>query len=218
MLIKGSHCVITGVSGATGHHLREAMTAAGAKVTGTQSPNSRPHPDNYSVDMTDPTAVVSLVNELISVHGHIDIWINVVGGFSMGMPVETTTPEEWNRMWSMNFLTTLHACQAILPHFKTRKQGRLINFGSAAALDTMPLASPYLVSKAAVHTLTRAISLELEGDITCNAILPGVIDTPANRESMPTANFDSWVTPARLSAEILDLLSTNRSGELIVLS
>ena len=217
MRIKDSCCVITGVTGATGRQLREALTRAGARVIGIPSASRPSGSLDYPTDLTNPESVSTTVAEICSDHGAIDIWINVVGGFAMGSSTEETSSAEWDRMWTINFLTTLNSCQAILPHFKAHRKGRLINFGSAAVRQGMALASPYLVSKAAVHTLTQVISLEVSDDITCNAILPGVIDTPANREAMPSADFGTWVTPAQLGAAIIELLPTNRNGELIVL-
>ena len=79
----------------------------------------------------------------------------------------------------------------------------------------MPLAGPYCVSKSMVHMLTKLISQEVSDDITCNAIVPGVIDTPKARKSMPNANFSEWSKPTDLAKSVINILNSEINGELI---
>ena len=95
--------------------------------------------------------------------------------------------------------------------------GRIINMGAQAATGGMPLAGPYCTSKIAVHTLTKIIALENEGGITCNALVPGIIDTPSNRMQMPRANHGNWVGPGKIAKKIEELLLSDENGALISL-
>ena len=95
--------------------------------------------------------------------------------------------------------------------------GRIINMGAQAAINGMPLAGPYCTSKMAVHTLTKIIALENSRDITCNALVPGIIDTAANRDQMPEANHGNWVTPKKIARTIEELLLSDKNGALISL-
>ena len=127
--------------------------------------------------------------------------MNIIGGFSMGNHVEEGY-DDWTYMYNTNFMTALNCCQQILPVMKNSGWGRIINIGSQAATHGMPLAGPYCASKAAVHSLTQIIALENCTGITCNAIVPGIIDTPTNRNNMPDADHSSWVTLDSLAKNI----------------
>ena len=133
----------------------------------------------------------------------------------MGKSVEQDQ-DSWEKMHAINFTTCLHGSQAALHIMKKQGYGKIINIGSRAAIDGFPNAAPYLVSKSSVHALTRYIALEnSDNKITCNAILPGVIDTPANREAMPDEDFSGWETPLQIAKKIEGVIASNVTGELI---
>jgi 3-oxoacyl-[acyl-carrier protein] reductase len=140
--------------------------------------------------------------------------MNIVGGFTMGNHIEENN-DTWNYMYNTNFMTTLNCCQQILHKMKLDGWGRIINMGSQSATRGMPLAGAYCTSKAAVHTLTRIIALENGGNVTCNAILPGIIDTPANRKQMPGADHSNWIAPKQIAVQIEGLLLSDENGALI---
>jgi NAD(P)-dependent dehydrogenase (short-subunit alcohol dehydrogenase family) len=145
----------------------------------------------------------------------IDVWINCVGGFSMGSSIENDTTN-WKTMFDINFLTCLHGSQAALMHMSKQGRGNIINIGSQAAIDGFPDAAPYLVSKSSVHMLTRLIALEnTHNNITANAILPGIIDTEANRKAMPDEDFSTWQTPIDIALSIERTIDSNESGLLV---
>jgi NAD(P)-dependent dehydrogenase (short-subunit alcohol dehydrogenase family) len=142
------------------------------------------------------------------------VWINTVGGFTIGKPVEECI-NEWEKMHLINFETTLNCIKNILPIMKENKFGRIVNFGSRTGEKGMALAGPYSVSKSSVHNLTKTISLEVSRDITCNAVLPEIIDTPANREAMPNANFNTWSNPIDIADKIESIIKSKSNGQLI---
>ena len=134
----------------------------------------------------------------------------------MGDLIENT--EDWEKMHSINFITCLNGCRAILPQFKKQNYGCIINFGSKEALDGFPTAAPYLISKSAVHSLTKLISIEMnDSQARCNAILPGIIDTPANRTAMPDEDYSTWETTDQIGSKINNILTDSISGELVTL-
>ena len=165
-------------------------------------------------DLTIKRDVNKIHDSILNEYGTIHAWINVVGGFIMGNTVEDSK-SKWKDMLSVNFTTTLNCCEIILPTFKKNKFGRLINFGSQVGKTGIPFAGPYCVSKAMVHMLTKVISQEVTDDITCNAIVPGVIDTPQARKSMPNADFSTWSSPVDLGRSVIKLLGSRKNGELI---
>jgi len=77
------------------------------------------------------------------------------------------------------------------------------------------LAGPYCASKVAVHSLTKIIALENNNGVTCNALVPGVIDTPENRKNLPGANYKSWVTVDKIANKIAEVVCSNESGLLV---
>ena len=165
-------------------------------------------------DLYSKKDVEKIHQNIIKEFGTIHAWINIVGGFTMGNVIEDAN-KTWDEMINVNFLTTLNCCEVILPTFKKNKFGRLINFGSQVGNTGMPLAGPYCVSKSMVHMLTKLISQEVSDDITCNAIVPGVIDTPKARKSMPNANFSEWSKSTDLAKSVINILNSEINGELI---
>ena len=111
-------------------------------------------------------------------------------------------------MFALNLSTALHASRAALPHLKASDAGRIVNVGSAAALKAGAGMGAYGASKAAVHALTQSLAEELKTTaVNVNAVLPSIIDTPANRADMRDADPAQWVAPADLAAVILFLAS-----------
>ena len=111
-------------------------------------------------------------------------------------------------MFALNLKTALNACKAALPYLLESGAGRIVNVGAQTALKAAAGFGPYAASKSAVHRLTESLAdeLKLKG-VTVNAVLPSIIDTPANRRDMPKADFNRWVPPADLAAVILFLAS-----------
>jgi NAD(P)-dependent dehydrogenase (short-subunit alcohol dehydrogenase family) len=90
--------------------------------------------------------------------------------------------------------------------------GAIVCVGTRAALQPFPGAAGYISSKAGVIAFAQAVAAEYKNDgIRCNVILPSVIDTPANRASMPNANHDKWVKPSEIAGVIAHLLSDDSS-------
>jgi NAD(P)-dependent dehydrogenase (short-subunit alcohol dehydrogenase family) len=113
----------------------------------------------------------------------------------------------------MNVTTAANACRAALPHLRASTAGRIVNVGANAALRSGAGMGAYAASKAGVHRLTESLAEELKADrITVNAVLPSILDTPANRADMPKADPSAWVSPAELSAVILFLASAAASA------
>ncbi|MGH9651720.1 MAG: SDR family oxidoreductase, partial [Terriglobales bacterium] len=113
----------------------------------------------------------------------------------------------WERMFALNLKTALNASRAALPHLIEAK-GAIVNVGANGATKAAAGMGAYAASKAGVARLTEALAEELkEHDITVNAVLPSIIDTPLNRADMPKADFAKWVQPAQLADVIVFLLS-----------
>lgn len=159
------------------------------------------------VDVADAAAADAAFGQVAQSWGHIDALVNVAGGFTWETVAEGSLAT-WDRLYAMNLRSAVAAVQAALPHLGGDGRGRIVNVGALAALKSTAGMGAYAASKAGVMRLTEALAEELkERGITVNAVLPSVIDTPANRAEMPTAAFDRWVSPAALGRVIAFLLT-----------
>ncbi|MCF8534515.1 MAG: SDR family NAD(P)-dependent oxidoreductase [Reyranella sp.] len=163
------------------------------------------------VDLADPAATEAAIGEVVDRFGRLDVLFNIAGGF-IWQTLENGDAEAWTRMHRLNLMTALNASRVALPHLLAAGAGRIINIGANAALRADAGMGAYAASKAAVHRLTESLAAELKGrGVTVNAVLPSIIDTPANRADMPAADFSLWVTPADLAAVML-FLAGNGAG------
>jgi NAD(P)-dependent dehydrogenase (short-subunit alcohol dehydrogenase family) len=134
--------------------------------------------------------------------------VNLVGGFSMGDRVHETPIEEFEKQFRLNLRPTYLVISAAVPHLLSAGGGSIVCVGTRAAIQPFSGAAGYISSKAAVIAFAQAVAAEYKNDgIRCNVILPSVIDTPANRQSMPKADFEKWVKPAEIAGVISHLLS-----------
>jgi NAD(P)-dependent dehydrogenase (short-subunit alcohol dehydrogenase family) len=138
--------------------------------------------------------------------------VNRVGGFAAGGRVHETPIDEFERQFRLNLRPTYLVTQAALPKLLDAGGGAIVCVGTRAAVSPFPGAAGYIASKAAVIAFAQAVAAEYRDDgIRCNAILPSVIDTPANRASMPKAKHERWVKPAEIAGVIAHLLSSDAS-------
>jgi NAD(P)-dependent dehydrogenase (short-subunit alcohol dehydrogenase family) len=155
------------------------------------------------VDLTNEEQVQAYVDRLAAEHGGIDILINIAGGFDGGKPVHKAGWAIWEAQLATNVQTTVNSCAAAIPHMIARGGGSIITVSARAATQAGKNNAAYAASKRAVLQLTEALAAELRDEyITVNAILPSTIDTPANRKSMPDADYERWVKPAEIAAVI----------------
>ena len=144
--------------------------------------------------------------------------VTLAGGFASGGRLHEAPPEELGRMIELNLMTAARLARAALPRL-VEAEGSIVCVGAKAALEPFSGATGYIVSKAAVLTLVRTLAVEYRDDgVRANAILPSVIDTPANRESMPDADHSTWVPPAEIARVVRFLLSSDSaplSGALV---
>jgi NAD(P)-dependent dehydrogenase (short-subunit alcohol dehydrogenase family) len=140
--------------------------------------------------------------------GAAHVLVNGVGGFGGGTPNHETDLALWDRMYRMNVRTAAAMSRAVAPGMIERAGGVIVNVAARAAADAPPGIAAYAASKAAIVVLTRSLQQELGPDgVRVNAVVPTTIDTPANREAMPDADFSSWTSPARIAGVIAWLAS-----------
>lgn len=205
---KNKIALVTGADGGLGRHVTQALLGAGARVVGASRKIGQS--DFDSAEFTAITAELStgagaktLVDDVLSRFGRIDIVVHTVGGFAGGSSVAETDDATFQRMMDVNLNSTFHLLRAVLPAMR-HSGGRIVAIGSRAALEPGVGVGAYSASKAAMVSLMRTVALEnKEFGITANVILPGTMDTPPNRAAMPNADFSKWVQPTTVASLIV---------------
>lgn len=208
--------IVTGGTGGLGAPVVERLLADGWRVVvpwvverELERLSPRDGLELVEADLFDPDAVAGVVAVAGADPGApIRGLANLVGGFAMGSKVHETPIEEFDTQFRLNLRPTYLMTQAVLRELLTGGGGAIVCVGTRAALQPFPGAAGYIASKAAVIAFAQAVAAEYKQDgIRCNAILPSVIDTPANRASMPNADHAKWVSPEAIAGVIAHLLS-----------
>jgi NAD(P)-dependent dehydrogenase (short-subunit alcohol dehydrogenase family) len=214
MEMEGRVVLITGAKGGLGSFVTERFLAAGATVIGTsrsikQSDFTNPRFTAKAVDFSDATAVQATVDQIISGFGKIDVLAHIMGGFAAGA-IGGTDDKIWTQMLDLNLISAFHALRAVIPPMRKAKYGRIVAVGSLTATEPHAGLGAYVVSKTALTTLVQTVALEnADANITANVVLPATMDTPANRASMPTADFSQWLKPDDVASLIVTLAEEN---------
>jgi len=138
----------------------------------------------------------------------LDVLVHVMGGFSGGDPVGATSDAVFDRMIDLNLRSAFYLFREVLPEMLEAGRGRIIAVGSRVGEEPAANLSAYAASKAGLHALVKTVALEVSGSgVTVNAVLPGVIDTPANRKAMPRADNSKWVKPEAIAEAVIWLAS-----------
>lgn len=211
--MTGKVALVTGADGGLGTHVTKALLDAGFTVVGSSPrirPNSFDHPQFTALPATLESldAAGKAVETVIGRFGKIDVLAHLVGGFAGGSSVADTDDATFQRMFDLNVNAAFHILRAVLPHMRKAGAGRIIAIGSRAAENPGASVGAYSASKAALVSLVRTVALEnKDAGITANVILPGTIDTPANRKAMPGADVAQWVQPGAIASLIVWLAS-----------
>jgi NAD(P)-dependent dehydrogenase (short-subunit alcohol dehydrogenase family) len=157
------------------------------------------------LDAAGAAEAVAAVDELEAV-------VNLVGGFAMGGLVHETEPAGFERMLELNLKPAFNLARAGMPRMMDRGDGAFVGVSAQSVLKPFAGAAGYITAKAAVLAFIRALDADYKSHgIRCNAILPSVIDTPANREAMPDADHSKWVQPVAIAKVVRFLVSTDSS-------
>jgi NAD(P)-dependent dehydrogenase (short-subunit alcohol dehydrogenase family) len=206
--------LITGASGGLGVPVTETFLGAGFRVSAVARrwPDSGPGADAGLVrlegDVGNEASAQLVVQKTLSTYGRIDALIHLVGGFAGGDGVAETPVDQWQQMMSLNCWSAVTMMRAAIPPMRAAGRGRVIVIASQAASDPPSHYAAYSASKAALIAVARSAAAELKKTgVTVNAVLPGTIDTEANRKAMGAANASRWVKPASIGSLLLWLCS-----------
>ena len=197
--------LVTGATGGLGTHVTQALLDAGFAVVGLAPkvhPTDFDHPHFTALPATLDSLIAAKqgVETILAHFGKIDVLAHLVGGFAGGQTIADTDDATFQRMLDMNLNSSFHILRAVLPPMRQAGSGRIIAIGSRAAESPGAMVGAYSASKAALVSLIRTVAIENKDlGITANVILPGTIDTPANRKDMPGGDTSQWVHPASIA-------------------
>jgi NAD(P)-dependent dehydrogenase (short-subunit alcohol dehydrogenase family) len=207
-----SNVIITGAAGNLGSATVDKFLREGYHVIATVEPGSRhhfapgiPNLEVHEVDVTDEDASRQFVQGAFEAHKTIQAAVLLVGGFAMGSIAETNLPDI-QRMFKLNFESAYNLSRPAFLRMQWQENGgRIILVGARPALE--PAAGKdmvaYSLSKSLLFRLAELLNASGEGkNVITSVIVPSVIDTPANRASMPKADFSAWVSPEELAGKM----------------
>jgi NAD(P)-dependent dehydrogenase (short-subunit alcohol dehydrogenase family) len=215
--------IVTGGTGALGRAVVKRLLGAGARVAvsyrradewrslATEA-GAGAALFGFEAELADPTAAGAFVDQAQQRLGLLDAVALVAGGWAGGASFDKAPVEEWSRMLRGNLDSAAFVCRAALPHLK-KQGGSVVAVGSRAAESGGSGMAAYAVSKVALHALVRVLAQENRGQgVRVNAVLPGTIDTPANRNAMKSADTAAWTSTDAIADVVLYLLSSESSA------
>lgn len=209
--MKDKVVFITGANGGLGSSITRAFLKQGTRVIGSSLRASaadfpEPNFEPLVIDFNKLEEIRRGVAKIIERYGQLDILVHVLGGFAGGPSIAETTDEMWEQMQNINLTSAFHVFRETIPHLRKSKAGRLIAIGSLTAAQPHAHLGAYVTFKTALATLVQTVALEnVDAGMTANVILPGTMDTPANRKSMPGADFTKWLKTEDVAELVLSL-------------
>jgi NAD(P)-dependent dehydrogenase (short-subunit alcohol dehydrogenase family) len=193
-LEEGARVAVTYIHQHEFDALKQAAASAGSRLSG------------HEVDVTSDASAQALVEKIAG--AGIDALVNTVGGYAGGSPLWEADASALDRMLALNLKSGHALSRAVVPLMRKQSRGAIVNIIAKAAIDPPAGAGAYAASKAAALALMESLAADLKGSgVRVNCVLPSIIDTEANRKSMPKADFTRWPKPEDIARVILFLCS-----------
>jgi NAD(P)-dependent dehydrogenase (short-subunit alcohol dehydrogenase family) len=208
MLMKTA--IVTGAAGNLGRAVVNKMADNNYKVIGTvrkKKPEyaALPNVEEAELDLLNEEKCQQFVDEIIAKNKSIDVAVLTAGGFTMG-DIAATKTSDIARQYQLNFETAYNIARPVFVQMMKQNSGRIFLVGSRAGLDVTHAkgVTSYAFSKSLLFRLAELMNAEAKKkNVVVSVIVPGTIDTPENRESMPDADFSTWVSPSEIAGVIL---------------
>jgi NAD(P)-dependent dehydrogenase (short-subunit alcohol dehydrogenase family) len=201
---------VAGGTGALGTAVVRELVDAGYSVVATWIvPEERERLASLAVELVEADLFDAAAAErAVAAVDDLEAVVNLVGGFSAGPRVHETDPEDFERMIRLNLTPAFMLARPAMPRMMDRGGGAFVGVSARPALRPFAGAAGYITGKAAVLAFIQALDAEYrDGGVRCNAILPSVIDTPANRAAQPDADWSRWVPPEEIAKVVRFLVS-----------
>jgi len=213
MNLQGKVTLITGAKGGLGSFVTEAFLAAGAKVIGVSrsiqaTDFSHPEFTAMPAGLSTGEAARKVAADVAARFGRIDALVHVMGGFAGGTRVDETDDATFEQMLDVNYRAGFFIVRALLPQMRQQGGGRILAVASRQGVEPAAMVGAYSASKAALVSLIHTVALEnKDRGISANTVLPGTMETPANRAGDPKADRAQWVQPSQVAALLVYLAS-----------
>lgn len=223
-------CLVTGALGHLGQALSECLLEEGYHVVGVGSGgvsnenfkktdffkyvSGKETWTFYSTNLTSEEEVTQLFQSVSQNNNSLLALVNLVGGIYPWSMLHEVEAKTWDATIDLNLKTAFLCSREALKVMIPQRSGKIINIGALAGIRGNTMAGPYGAAKAALINMTETMAEENKGNnIQVNAVVPGIIDTPTNRQSMPDADFSTWVKPQSI-AEVISFLVSEKSNAL----
>jgi NAD(P)-dependent dehydrogenase (short-subunit alcohol dehydrogenase family) len=216
------NALVTGASGNLGKAIVKKLVEDEYKVFGTVVPNdptvfdfSSNEFEKRTVDLSSESESVAMVEGIIASSNTIDVAVLTVGGFAMGS-IESTSLSEIEKQYKLNFETTYNVARPVFVQMLKQNKGRLFMVGSRPGLEARSGKGlvAYSLAKSLIFRLAELMNEEAKNTkVVVSVIVPSTIDTPQNRQSMPTAEFKAWVKPEAI-AEVISYYCSEKAAVL----
>ena len=209
--------LITGANGGLGTVVTQRFLATGAMVVGASRKIAQKDfpAANFvpiSADFTKAVEVRSAMESIIGRYGRLDVLVHVMGAFAGGKTIAEIDDATWEQMRDLNLTSAFYVLRAAIPHLRKSNAGRIVAIGSLAAVEPHAGLGAYGAFKSALVSLVRTVAAENQDvRLTANVVLPGTMDTAANRQAMPKADFAKWLKPADV-ADLVAWLADENAG------
>lgn len=164
--------------------------------------------EGFAVDVTNEAEVSKLIEGVAARHGRLDAIVNTVGGYAGGVKLWELDTKVFDQMLALNLRSGYALSRAAVRVMLKQGRGAIVNVAAKAAIDHGAGAAAYAASKAAAVAMMDSLAEDLKGTgIRVNSVLPSIIDTEANRKTMPKADFAKWPKPEDIARVIVFLCS-----------
>lgn len=212
--------LVTGATGNLGSAIVEAFAEQGASVALVDLNADRlaqacaalgddSRFKGFTADLSNSDDVARLITDITAAFGHIDILAHTVGGYAAGQPVHEAGVDVLHKMFNLNVVPLYLVGGAVAKHMiEQHISGKIVFVLAKSGLKGIKNQGAYTASKGAAFRVMESMAAELkEHNIAVNGVSPSIMDTPANRASMPNADPSNWVTTAQVARAILYLAS-----------
>lgn len=220
---KQAGVVITGAAGALGEAVVRQFLGQGARVALIDRDEARlrqvfagradapPHL-LLAADVSSDDGMQAAATRIEQAFPQVDVVVHVAGGFEMGEPVHALSRAAWDRMMNLNAWSFVALSKAFVPGMLRRGSGKVIAVSARSAQSGLATMAAYCASKSALQRLVESLSQEVRArGVNVNSVAPTIMDTPANRQSMPDADRSAWVS-TDVAAQAIAFLASDAAA------
>lgn len=199
--------VVSGADGVLGSAVVKSFNEKGYSVAGIYHRAKEEKDPGVSLeivaDLMDEHAAEKASQQVLNEMKKVEVLVCTAGGFSMNN-IANASASDIQKQLNLNFYTSFNLVRPIYRHMKEQGYGRIFLTGSRQGLSPQigGQALAYTLSKSLLFTLAEVLNADKGSNVVVSVVVPSIINTPANRKSMPDADFTKWVSPEAIAGVI----------------